>query len=109
MRQKTERGEGIALSDNIFLPVGELPAGKAYINEKFGIPFSDDSAQDFNITFSARNGMWTELLRLRKIKDHWSYAIRVIRRITVDGSQIPETPIYEEVDKDYPRNDSPVA
>ncbi len=65
------------------------------------IPFSSDTSQDFNIFFSARNGMWTELIRLRKVNGSWTEAIRVLRG---DGGHAGknEKSIFEKIDKGFP-------
>lgn len=55
----------------------------------------DVMQRDFNIFFSARNGMFEELLRLRKIDGHWRRALRVRRN---------EKTVFEKIDKEFPRN-----
>jgi hypothetical protein len=49
---------------------------------------------DFNIFFSARNGLWTQLLRMLWVGDGWATANKVMR-----GSQ----EIYREVSANFPR------
>ena len=51
---------------------------------------------DFNIFFSARNGMWTQFLRMRWKGDGWATAIKVMR-----GSQ----EIYRQVSDNFPRHE----
>ena len=104
-RRKIERGEPITLSNEITISVGEVPIDTGGCIERIVIQFSDDSAQDFNVFFLARNGRWTEFLRLRKINDRWLSAIQVSRQYNADGSQVPKEPIFEQVDEGYPRKD----
>lgn len=49
----------------------------------------------FNIFFSARNGLFTQLLRMKKINNKWASATKVER----DGKII-----FEKIDKEFPRN-----
>lgn len=105
MRRKIERHEAISFSDDIMIPVGELQVGRTWCYERLAIPFSEDSAQHFNVFFGARNGMWTERLRLRKIDDHWSSAIQVFFSYSSDGSSPRKEPVFEQVAQDYPRNE----
>jgi hypothetical protein len=49
----------------------------------------------FNIFFSARNGVFTQLLRMKKINDKWINAAKVER----DGKVL-----FEKIDSDFPRN-----
>jgi hypothetical protein len=83
--------------------VGELQVGTSQATNR-SIPFSDASAQDFNVFFSARNGMWTELLRLRKTAGHGSKAIRVFRGPTAENPEPPKEAIFEQIAEDCPRH-----
>ncbi|MGH9351721.1 MAG: hypothetical protein ACRD2G_06125 [Terriglobia bacterium] len=105
-QRKLDRGHRFNLSDDVTLPaVPEVPVSTSWFREALVLPFSDGARQDFNVFFQARNGRWTEFLRLRRINDHWSSAIQVCRQYNADGSQVPREPIFEQVDRDYPRND----
>lgn len=50
----------------------------------------------WNIFFSARNGFFTQLLRVRKINGEWQPAIRVMRR---DGREVA----FEKIPEGFPR------
>lgn len=105
MRQNVARRQP-AISDSLELPLGELPPGRVKINERFSISFIDENSQAFNIFFSARNGMWTELLRLRNVNGTWRSAIRVTRQTSADGSPVTlREPIFERIDEEYPRKE----
>ncbi|MEW5992867.1 MAG: hypothetical protein AB1744_00530, partial [Candidatus Zixiibacteriota bacterium] len=52
--------------------------------------------RDFNIFFSARNGLFTQLLRMRKVDGKWFYATKVQKQDKV---------IFEKIDDKFPRND----
>jgi hypothetical protein len=91
---------GIQPSD-VALRVPELNPGRAYMNPKACLPFSDDQGQDFNIFFSARNGMWVEKLRLRKKEGEWTSACQVW--ITNPTAAAPREPMFEEISAGYPR------
>lgn len=53
-----------------------------------------ENSKSFNIFFSARNGMFHELLRLKKINNEWVSAIKVDREKT----------LLESVSDNYPKN-----
>jgi len=84
---------------DVSLKLGEMHVGGA-LHATARLPFSDGQAQDFNIFFSARNGMWVEKLRLRKVNGEWASACQVW---LTDPSKPPEEPMFEEVSADYPR------
>ena len=54
--------------------------------------------KSYNIFISSRNGMFNELLRLRKINDEWKIAIKVIK---VFGAE--QRDVHEKVDPEFPR------
>jgi hypothetical protein len=56
----------------------------------------------WNIFFSARNGFFSEQLRIVKINGTWKSAIRVDNTPTKEALKI----LFEKVDKDFPVNDN---
>jgi hypothetical protein len=63
--------------------------------------FGNSESRSFNIFFSARNGIWVQLLRLRRLRDgRWVSATRVER----EGEKRYKL-IYQNIDKDFPRNE----
>jgi len=88
------------LQDFIFNP-GDLTAGLAWNNFSLRVPFSDPDKQDFNIFFSAKNGIWTELLRLRRVSSSLQTAIKVIRG-DKDGKPIT---LFEDLPNDFPKSE----
>ena len=90
------------LSADFVLHVGDLAVKNAWIDPRVSVPFRSDSRQDFNIFFNAKNGFWTEELRLRKVSGVWLKALRVTDSA---GTKVRLLCI----DKDYPRDfDNPV-
>lgn len=53
-----------------------------------------ESSKSFNIFFSARNGMFTELLRIKKINNEWVSAVKVL-----DG----EKTLLQSHSEEYPK------
>jgi hypothetical protein len=102
MRKNTT--SGASLKDDINVHVGDLSVGGASFNENVVISFSDSVAQNFNVFFAARNGWWCELLRLRKVNEHWASALQVSITPSADGSQPGKVAAFEKIDNDYPRN-----
>lgn len=66
------------------------------------IPIRHTDQQDYNIFFSARNGIWTELLRMRKVDGLWAQAILVKREFAnVKNRKGPKLPLTI-IDGGYP-------
>ena len=79
---------------------GEIVPGISRLQDiKF--EFGNSESRSFNIFFSARNGSWVQLLRLRKLKDdRWVSATRVDRT-----GEKPSKPAYQKIDKDFSLNE----
>ena len=60
----------------------------------------DGQSKNFNITFSARNGYWTQLIKCRLIDGEWSYALKVEKQ--VDHEKI--ILLHERIDQNFPKN-----
>jgi len=75
------------------LPVGNLAKGTGLTMDPFDLGSS--TGRDFNIFFIARNGQFTQKLRLRKINDKWVRATKIER----DGKVI-----FEKIDIDFPKS-----
>ena len=52
------------------------------------------NTRSFNVTFTARNGFFKQLLWFKKIHGEWLYATKVTR-----GSKV----LYEQIDNEFPR------
>jgi len=59
------------------------------------IPLGEGKVRRFNIFWLARNGDWTQLLRLAKVNGVWRSATRILRG---------ETVLYEDLPPDFPRD-----
>jgi hypothetical protein len=75
------------------LHIGNMIKGTASTFAPFQLGSSME--RGFNIFFSARNGLFTQLLRMKKINNKWTSATKVER----DGKII-----FEKIDKEFPRN-----
>ncbi len=75
------------------LPIGNMI--KATASMVRPIQLGSKLERDFNIFFSARNGLYTQLLRLRKIDGEWVSAIKIEK----NGKNI-----FEKVHEKFPRN-----
>jgi hypothetical protein len=62
------------------------------------ISLSNDSLR-WNIFFSARNGFFTELLRMRRVNGKWKTALKVVTN-PMRGEE--RKTLFEKVDPDYP-------
>lgn len=107
MRKRFAEHLGVDLASDVSYKIREFQAGKAWIDQSLSVPFSDQREQDFNVFFSARNGIWTEQLRLRNVSGQWVKAIQVFFSPYVRSGKTSKPspkPIYEEVSKEFPRN-----
>ena len=52
----------------------------------------------WNLFFSARNGFFTELLRVRRVGNEWKTALKVIRTPSSSNEQL----LFEKIDSGYP-------
>ena len=78
-------------SDDIIVDIGSMPVQTASRLSEFNLGEGDK--RDFNIFFSARNGLCTQLLRLRKLNGKWFQATRVKIR---EGNT--EKKVFEQID-----------
>lgn len=74
--------------------IGNMITGTASMIRQF--PLGDSTERDFNIFFSARNGLYTQMLRLRKINNKWYSATKVEKNDKV---------VFEQIQEKYPRNE----
>lgn len=59
------------------------------------IPLGAGNSRRFNIFFSARNGSFTQILRLKRIDGVWRHALKVTRNNDL---------IHKDISDEYPRN-----
>jgi hypothetical protein len=84
------------------ITVGELSPTNAKMEFEQVILLSDSARVDFNVFFDARNGDWTELLRMRKVGNNWVEAIRVVRETYYKNGKTAEKTIFEQIPKEFP-------
>jgi hypothetical protein len=93
--------EGILMKrkkdDITFGPI-DLPPNRVATLTPINLPVTDKEEQRIIVNFSARNGVFREVLRLRRINGEWKGAFKVYR----DPATGPVTLLYEETDKDFP-------
>ena len=84
----------------VTVPVGDMIQGRGnMVSVPSSIPTSGDHFSA-NVFFTARNGGWTELLRVVQVSDGWARAIRVTGQFT---SLKKEIPVCETIDPKFPR------
>lgn len=79
--------------------VGNIAAGSAALLGRLPA-LKADHHHRFNVFFNARNGFWTQRIRLHSVKGEWKMATRVVRN---DG-QLTEQALYEKIEDGFPRN-----
>lgn len=105
-RRDTLAGKPMDMSTDRYVPVGGMSNELARVMPNVVIPFTDDQNQGFNIFFNARNGIWTEEIRFKKVNGNWAHAIRVMGfGIKKRKGKKPSDTIYEEITKDYSREE----
>jgi len=77
--------------------VGNLSTSQASMLGPISIP---KNGIRLNIFFSARNGFFSESLRVRKVNDEWKTAIKVENTPTSGEVKL----LYEKIDIDFPLN-----
>jgi hypothetical protein len=83
------------LAGQIFLNLGTMRVkGIKVLSSNF--PLGQSDKHDFNVFFTARNGVYKQFLRLRRGQGKWRQATRV----TVD-----EKVVFENVDKGFPEDE----
>jgi len=87
------------LAGDTMLRIGTVPPNAVSLLDE-RLPLTSEHVR-FNIFFSARNGFWTQQLRLRRIDGEWYVASEVSK--TEDDST--RTSLHEDVSPDYPRNE----
>jgi hypothetical protein len=89
------------LSADTNVALGDIPPHTAI--PKFGLVQLVGAERDFNIFFNARNGFWTQELRLKLIDGKWQTASRVTRLEVGSKKKTPDK-IFERIDKGFPLN-----
>src|SRR5216683_6996680 len=92
--------EFMAADTNVSL--GDIPVHTAL--PRMGLlQLTGKAESNFNIFFNARNGFWTQELRLRLIDGKWVSATRVTRTELGSKRKTPEK-LFGKIDKGYPLN-----
>jgi hypothetical protein len=86
--------------------IGELAKGTVRTLPQIILRRPQDKDQVLNIFFNARNGLWTQTLRLHKDGDSWFGATRVFRQALGKVPGTADMKLLELVDKGYPRDKS---
>jgi hypothetical protein len=85
-----------------YVTIGSMAKGTGWSNQQIHINLGDKDYRSFNIFFSARNGIWSEALRMRRVNGKWSSAFR-IRNANGRDNSIWKT----QIDKDFPGKPDP--
>ncbi|SRR5260370_36505472 len=89
-------------SADTYVELGDLPVHTAL--QRGTIQLAGQTQSSFNIFYSARNGFWTQELRLQLVDGKWLTATRVTRTEIGSKRKTPEK-LFERIDKDFPRRD----
>jgi len=84
------------IDDSPTYPIGEMPVGLGKMTQIRLMHPGKGNDIEFNIVFSARNGLWVQLFRMRWVGDSWVSANKVMR-----GAE----EIYSEVPPNFPRRE----
>jgi hypothetical protein len=85
------------------VPIGNLAPGQASMQGPIILPNRD--ILRYNIFISARNGMFTQLLRMLYVNGTWKSAMRVQKDNYSDADPDAQpTILKEEIDPQFPRN-----
>ena len=78
--------------------IGNIPSGVAMMVSAWGLP-KDKEKIRYNVFISARNGFFSQEVRLAKVNGKWKEALRVLK----DNNKNLQ-PMYQDIPDDYPRN-----
>jgi hypothetical protein len=98
-------GEGYSRYDKgtTSITIGNVLPGRAASITRMPLP--NDIRHDFIVEFSARNGIYIQWVKLRKINGKWKHAYRVVKSKKVNTVDNESGIIYEKIDPGYPLND----
>lgn len=93
----------VEIGYRLILHPGSIARGSAWFSPREYVRFTDAKRPDFNVFFSARNGLWHEVLRIRQVNGQWLEVLSVFR---TDG--LRDTLIYASpIPKDFPNEAVP--
>ncbi len=109
MQAKHEQfGFGDRSTTNIY--VGDLSSGATHLmRQPIPIVANNQEQHDFNIFFSAKNGFWTEIVRMRFINGRWSEGIQVLRQVQLAPGTRPPMYFEQKPDDFQPKCSSIIA
>jgi hypothetical protein len=88
---------------SINLDVGNMSPGFSQMTGK--VTFSNPDKVKYNIFIVARNGSFTQNLRMHNVNGVWKSANRVMRdNFTSENPNAPPTILIEQIDPDFPKN-----
>ena len=80
--------------------VGNMTQGETRLWRKWLLP--DEEPQSYHVFIRARNGVFRQQIRLKKVEGHWKKATKVTRH--GEGEQQGSS-LYERVDNGFPLNE----
>jgi hypothetical protein len=86
--------------DEITVNVGNFAPNSAQILSQ--VQIRPKETLRYNVFFSARNGFFTQILRIKKLGTEWKTAFKVT---VVRPQENKERIIFEKIDEGYPRNE----
>ncbi len=89
-------------AQNLFKAEARINIGNLSLNQASALgtwPLPNSDQQRYNLFFVARNGFWTQLLRLRRVQGRWKVATRITQE---SGKKVRV--LFEKIDKDFPRD-----
>ena len=100
MVDEDEADESVA---PIRLNIGTMsPDQRQFLNKIFLPP--NKEVLRFKILINARNGWFTEILRLHKVNGEWKTAMKITKDPLLDDvANAPPTVLLEQVDPEFPR------
>ena len=83
----------------VTIPVGNLAVGSQEFLLDHVIYFSNEQSQDFRVSFSARNGFWSQDIKLRRVEGDWRKWLMAFR---VTRGNKPKKVLLTHVDEGFP-------
>ncbi len=88
---------GLSRQSETSFSIGNLSPNSSQVLGNWPLPSTDE--QGYNVFFNARNGFFTQEIRMRRVNGLWKQAMRVTK--TETGNPL----LYEQIDPEFPRDE----
>jgi len=86
---------------------GDLPVSQVWMPTLLSLPLNNKNKQDLNVFIGAKNGLWTENLRMRLVNGTWERAIEVLEDLPPQhkNGRMTFRQVCETISESFPRDE----